>query len=138
MSSKRNWEQTSRQHGYHRLKMQTEFKTLAEKMFYDLSVVQGCSLKKMANLIRMPLTTVREEIKKYPWYAGAEVLHNKRAIKEMAMARGISVKEMNKEQNTVKVCDKCHKKYTGPNKRTCPRCVIKRSHIYNCENITNY
>jgi hypothetical protein len=127
-----------RECGYHRLKMQTEFKTLTEKMFFDLSVVQGCSLRIMERLIRMPRTTIREEIKKYPWYAGVEVIHNKHAIKAMAMANGISVKEMDKEQNTVKICDTCQKKYRGPNKRTCPSCVRKRSHVFNCENVTNY
>ena len=138
MAFKRDWETISLQCGYHRLKMQTEFKTLAEKMFFDLNVVQGCSLRKMGNLIRMPRTTIRKEIKRYQWYAGVEVLHNKRAIKEMAMARGITVKEINKEKNAVKVCDTCQKKYRGPNKRTCPSCVRKRSHVFNCENIMNY
>lgn len=132
MSHKRDWEQLARRHGYHRLKMRTEFESLSEKMLFDLNVVQKCSLRKIEKMIQIPETSVCEQIRHYPWHAGVEMLHSTKAITEMAMARGVSVQVIAKEQNGVKICNRCHKKYNGPNKRTCPTCVKKRSEIYDC------
>jgi len=138
MSHKRDWEQLACRHGYHRLKMRTEIKSLSEKMLFDLSVVQKCSLRKIEKLIQIPETSVCEQIRHYSWYAGVEMLYSNKAIKEIAMARGVPAKEVEKEQNTIKICNRCHKKFKGPNKRTCTSCVKNRSNIYDCDFVTNY